>query len=62
MTRGPAATYAHAKRISRAASSRELDAALDASLAANIELIAQPDVRDRILAVMERYSRSRDSA
>ncbi len=56
MTRGPAATYAHAKRISRAASTLDLDAALDASLAANIELIAAPEVRNRIVAVMERYS------
>ena len=36
-----------------------LDEALDASLAANIELIALPEVRDRILDVMERYSARR---
>jgi 2-(1,2-epoxy-1,2-dihydrophenyl)acetyl-CoA isomerase len=62
MTRGPAATYAHVKRISRAAATVDLDAALDASLAANIELISQPDVRERIVAVMERYSHARSSA
>lgn len=56
MIHGPASTYARAKRIARAAASVELDAALDASLQANIELIATPEVRDRILHVMERYS------
>jgi 2-(1,2-epoxy-1,2-dihydrophenyl)acetyl-CoA isomerase len=62
MTRGPVATYAHAKRISRAAATAELDAALDESLAANIELIAQPKVRERIVAVMKRYSLARSDA
>lgn len=62
MTHGPAVTYAHVKRIARAAATSELDAALDASLAANIELIAQAEVRDRIVAVMERYSLARDKA
>ena len=61
MTRGPASTYAHAKRIARAAATPDLDAALDASLAANIELIAQPEVRAKIVAVMERYSTSSEN-
>ncbi len=56
MTHGPASTYARAKKIARTATSAELDAALDASLQANIELIATPEVRGRILQVMERYS------
>lgn len=60
MTYGPAATYAHAKKIARMAASADLDAALEASLQANIELIARPDVRDRVLGVMKRYSARRD--
>ncbi|KQS68266.1 enoyl-CoA hydratase/isomerase family protein [Modestobacter sp. Leaf380] len=56
MTHGPAATYAHVKRISRATQTVELDTALRESLAANVELIASPEVRGSILAVMERHS------
>ncbi|MGU3438212.1 enoyl-CoA hydratase/isomerase family protein [Actinomycetes bacterium M1A6_2h] len=56
MTQGPSATYARVKQIARSRSTVELDAALIASLAANIELIARPDVRAGILAVMERFS------
>ncbi|TDO51689.1 enoyl-CoA hydratase/carnithine racemase [Kribbella sp. VKM Ac-2527] len=59
MMHGPAATYARAKKVARAAGSRELEAALDESLAANIDLLARPEVRARVLAVMERYSLSR---
>ncbi len=59
MTHGPSATYARAKKVARAAATRELDDALDESLAANIDLIARSEVRDRVLAVMERYSESR---
>ena len=59
MTHGPVATFARAKRVARAAATVELDAALDESLAANIDLIALPEVRSRILAVMERYAESR---
>ena len=55
MTQGPSATFARAKRVARAASTDELEAALQESLAANIELIALPEVRARILGVMERY-------
>ena len=56
MTHGPVATYANAKRIARAAATLELDAALKESLAANIALIARPEVRRLVLNVMEQYS------
>jgi len=56
MTHGPMATYANAKRIARAAATVELEVALTESLAANIALIAQPEVRGLVLNVMERYS------
>ena len=58
MTQGPAVTYARAKRVARARATTDLDTALQASLAANIELIALAEVRDRIVNVMERYSAS----
>jgi len=56
MTQGPAGTYARAKQVARARATKDLDTALQASLAANIELIALAEVRDRIVNVMERYS------
>jgi enoyl-CoA hydratase/carnithine racemase len=56
MTQGPARTYARAKQVARARATKDLDTALQASLAANIELIALAEVRDRIVNVMERYS------
>ncbi|KQU28487.1 MULTISPECIES: enoyl-CoA hydratase/isomerase family protein [unclassified Rhodococcus (in: high G+C Gram-positive bacteria)] len=56
MTHGPSATYASVKKIARTTATSELDAALRASLAANIELIARPGVRAGIVAVMDRYS------
>ena len=56
MTHGPARTYARAKQVARARATEDLDTALQASLAANIELIALAEVRDRIVNVMERYS------
>jgi 2-(1,2-epoxy-1,2-dihydrophenyl)acetyl-CoA isomerase len=59
MTHGPRMTYAQAKRLARMSARRELDDALDASLAANIELIARTEVRGRILAVMERHQATR---
>ena len=58
MTHGPAMTYARAKQVARHAARRDLQDALEQSLAANIELIAHDEVRDRILAVMERYRAS----
>ncbi len=60
MTHGPSVTFTRAKRVARRAATSELDAALAESLAANIELIALPEVRSQILAVMERYARARD--
>ena len=59
MTHGPSATFARAKRVARAQRLLELEAALQESLAANIDLIALPEVRARILEVMERYSLAR---
>ena len=56
LTRGPAATFAALKQVVRLAAGPELDAALRASLAANIALIGRDDVRARILAVMEKFS------
>lgn len=56
MSRGPVETFAHVKAISRAAETPHLHAALEQSLQANIDLIARGDVRERIVAVMERYS------
>lgn len=55
MTHGPARTYTQAKQLTRMFARRQLDEALDASLAANIELIGHADVRERILRVMERH-------
>lgn len=59
MMRGPKATYARAKQIARAAADRDLDAALTESLAANIDLLARPEVRGAVMDVMERYSSMR---
>ncbi|KQT93498.1 2-ketocyclohexanecarboxyl-CoA hydrolase [Marmoricola sp. Leaf446] len=59
MTHGPSATFARAKTVARGARTAELHAALDESLAANIDLIALPEVRSKILDVMERYARAR---
>lgn len=56
LAHGPAATFAYTKRVVRLATTPELDAALDESLRANVELIARGEVRERILAVMERFS------
>ena len=53
---GADATFARTKQVVRLAATAELDAALDASLRANIDLIARGEVRDRMVAVMERYS------
>jgi enoyl-CoA hydratase/carnithine racemase len=54
--RGPAETFARVKRIARGSSTPALEAALQESLDANIALIALPEIRDQILAVMERFS------
>ena len=58
MMHGPSATFASAKTVARAAATVELESALQASLAANIDLIARPEVRSRILDVMETYATS----
>ena len=56
MSQGPSATFARAKQVARAAARSSSRPRLQESLAANIELIALPEVRARILGVMERYS------
>ena len=53
---GPSETFAQTKRVVRLAETPSLEAALDESLRANIDLIARGEVRDRILAVMERFT------
>ena len=56
LTHGPAATFARTKAVTRSAETPLLHAALEQSLQANIDLIARGDVRDSIVAVMERFS------
>ena len=56
MARGPAATFARTKAAARLAETPQLHAALAESLQANIDLIARGDVRERMVAVMERYT------
>ncbi|WP_327726622.1 enoyl-CoA hydratase/isomerase family protein [Streptomyces sp. NBC_00487] len=56
MAHGPVETFARVKGIARGASTPAFETALRDSLAANIELIARPEVRERIVAVMERFS------
>ena len=55
--RAPAATQAAVKTVARPGQTEDLDRALQLSLATNIDLIGRAEVRGRILAVMERYSR-----
>ncbi len=62
LTHGPTATFARTKRVVRMSATPELDAALDESLRANIDLIARGEVRDRILGVMEQFSSRRAEA
>ncbi|MGY1495790.1 enoyl-CoA hydratase/isomerase family protein [Streptomyces sp. QTS52] len=58
LAHGPAATFARVKDIARGTSTPAFETALRDSLKANIELIARPEVRERILSVMERFSPS----
>ena len=60
LSRGPAETFARVKQIARGPSTPALEAALQASLDANIALIAGPEVRDKILSVMERFTPTPD--
>ena len=53
---GAAATFGHTKQLVRRFATAELEEVLAASLQANIDLIASGEVRDRMVAVMERYS------
>jgi enoyl-CoA hydratase/carnithine racemase len=50
------ATFARTKQVVRLAATAELTTALAESLQANIDLIARGEVRERMVAVMERYS------
>ena len=55
----PTATVTELKQVARGAATAELEAVLDASYRANVELVRRDDVRSRILAVMERFSAKR---
>jgi 2-(1,2-epoxy-1,2-dihydrophenyl)acetyl-CoA isomerase len=59
---GPVETFAQMKLVARRTTSEALDIALQDSLDANIALIARPQVRERILAVMQRYSLARTTS
>lgn len=58
LAKGPAETFARVKRIARGASTPAFETALQESLEANVALIARPEVRERILAVMEQFNLS----
>ncbi|WP_326806772.1 enoyl-CoA hydratase/isomerase family protein [Streptomyces sp. NBC_01775] len=58
LAHGPAETFVRVKRIARGPSTPAFEVALRESLEANIALIARPEVRKRILSVMERFSLS----
>ncbi len=60
LAQGPVTTFARTKRVVRLAETAELDAALDESLQANIDLIATGEVRASMLAVMQRFSAKLD--
>lgn len=53
---GSSETFAHTKQIARNAVAEQFDLALRESYQANIELMKRDEVRERIVAVMERYS------
>lgn len=58
LAHGPSETFARMKRIARGPLTPLFEAALQDSLEANIAVIARPEVRKRILSVMERFSLS----
>ena len=58
LAHGPSETFAQLKRIVRVSAAPEFEQALRASYDANVALIARPEVRKRIVAVMERFSRA----
>lgn len=58
LANGPAETFAQTKTIARGVSTPAFEAALRDCLKANIALIARPEVRERILSAMERFSTS----
>jgi len=55
LAEGPARTFALTKQIARRAATEELERALQDSYQANVELLELDEVRDRVVAVMERY-------
>jgi 2-(1,2-epoxy-1,2-dihydrophenyl)acetyl-CoA isomerase len=58
---GPAETFARTKQIARRAATAEFERVLRESYQANVELVERDDVRSRIVAVMERYSKRQTS-
>lgn len=56
LAEGPAQTFALTKQIARRAATEELERVLRDSYQANVELLEREEVRDRVVAVMERYS------
>lgn len=58
LAQSSAATFAALKAVVRSAASLDLESILKASYDANVELLQRPEVRERVIAVMERYSRS----
>jgi len=58
MAKGPTETFVQLKRIVRASAGADLERVLQESYDANVGLLARHEVRERVLAVMERYSRT----
>jgi enoyl-CoA hydratase/carnithine racemase len=56
LAHGPAQTFALTKQIARRAASEELERTLADSHAANVELLADEQVRSRVLAMLDRYA------
>jgi 2-(1,2-epoxy-1,2-dihydrophenyl)acetyl-CoA isomerase len=59
LAHGPAETFARIKQIARRAATDEFERVLRESYQANVDLTERDDVRSRIVAVMERYTRAR---
>lgn len=56
LSQGPAATFASLKQVLRTHHGAGFEQALQDSYRTNVDLIARPEVRDRIVAIMEKYS------
>ncbi|MEV6639564.1 enoyl-CoA hydratase/isomerase family protein [Amycolatopsis sp. NPDC051371] len=59
LAKGPGATFTRLKLAMRRAETEELEQVLRESYQANVDLLTRDDVRSRVVAVMERYSRSK---